>query len=188
MGRRITSTDAPEWEVLFLNFTHSAFRLETLQHYSEPVEAEDFAQFLAGEYHADGDLSWWGDKTRKHAAAGHHMSRVRIVIEPLTNYTRFEIIDFPRMVDAGDDIRIIAMSEGEWPDGLPHEDYWLIDEHDIWLMVYDDQGALRYAELQDHDEDLLARHLQWRDDAWAQAIPVGEYLAKIGPEAVEPIR
>ena len=59
MSRRIiTSTGSPEWVGLFTSFTHSAFRLEGLQHYTAPDEEEAFARFRRG-MDPEVDLSWW---------------------------------------------------------------------------------------------------------------------------------
>jgi hypothetical protein len=175
MARRITSTDSPEWRSLFTDFTRSAFRLETLQHYTAADEAAAFAKFCAGE-DPGLDLSWWRGLAQRHTAAGRSMSRVRVVVEPVTDYTRFELAQFPALAAAGDDIRIIAVGPGEWPPGVPHRDFWIFDEQDLWALRYDKDGVLRSAELIT-DTSTLTEHLRWRDVAMAQAIPVNDYLA-----------
>jgi hypothetical protein len=175
MARRITSTDDPEWRVLFTGFTRSAFRLETLQHYSEPIEADAFAQFRAGHDPAI-DMSWWLGMAIGHNEAGHRMSRVRIVVEPPSDYTRFEFALYPSMVATGDDIRVIPIAESEWPAGIPHEDFWLFDDRDLWVIEYDSIGTFLGADLIQNDH-AVDRRRQWRDIAWSEAIPVNEYLA-----------
>jgi hypothetical protein len=103
------------------------------------------------------------------------MSRVRVIIEPPSDYTRFELVAYPVMAAAGDDIRIIAVSPGTWPAGVPHEDYWAFDDRDVWAMRYNDAGVFLRAELLD-DPQAILNHLRWRDAALAQAIPVNGYL------------
>lgn len=174
MARRITSTASPEWADLFTGFTRSAFRLEGLQHYTAPDEAEAFARFRAGE-DPDVDLSWWLDLAKGHTAAGRSMCRVRVVVEAPSDYTRFELAHFPTMVEAGDDIRIIAVAPGSWPGGVPHHDFWLFDDRDVWILEYDRDGGFVCAELLD-DPRTVAKYLRWRDAALAQAIPVRDYL------------
>ena len=114
-ARVITSLASKEWVALFTGFTRSAYRLEALQHYTDPSEREAFARFCAGQ-DPQIDLSWWTGMARKQTAAGRSMSRVRVIIEPPSDYTRFELVAYPVMAAAGDDIRIISVSPGTWPD------------------------------------------------------------------------
>jgi len=173
-ARVITSLASKEWVALFTGFTRSAFRLEALQHYTDPSEREAFARFCAGQ-DPQVNLSWWTGMTRKQTGAGRSMSRVRVIVEPPSDYTRFELVAYPVMAAAGDDIRIISVSPGTWPSGVPHEDYWAFDDRDIWVMRYDDAGVFHRAELLDDPDQILDR-LRWRDAALAQAIPVNDYL------------
>ena len=103
------------------------------------------------------------------------MSRVRVIIEPPSDYTRFALLAYPVMAAADDDIQIIAASPGTWPDGVPREDFWLFDD-DVWVMNYDNNGPFVSAELLE-DRQGTADHLRWRDAALAQSIPVSQYLA-----------
>lgn len=173
--RIITSLLSPEWPALFRNFNSTAFRLETLQHYSEPNEDAALARFLVDGQPDVGLLSYWTSLVIDHAAAGRRMSRVRVVEEPPTDYTRFELANFPLMVAAGDDIRIIATSGGTWPAGIPQHDFWLFDDQDLWALHYGDAGEFRRAELL-HDPHTIEQHRRWRDAALEQAIPVADYL------------
>ncbi len=176
MTRRvITSTASPEWAGLFTGFTRSAFRLEGLQHYTASGEQEAFARFRAGK-DPKVDLSWWIGLAKGHTAAGRSMSRVRVVVEPPSDYTRFELAHFPAMAVAGDDIRIIAAAPGAWPPDVPQHDFWLFDDRDVWVLKYDGAGALLSAELLD-DPQAITDHLHWRGAALRQAIPVRDYLA-----------
>jgi hypothetical protein len=112
---------------------------------------------------------------RKQTAAGRSMSRVRVIIEPPSDYTRFELVAYPVMAAAGDDIRIISVPPDTWPAGVPHEDYWLFDDRHVWVLRYDDAGVFLRAELL-ADPRTILDHLRWRDAALAQAIPVNDYL------------
>ena len=68
-----------------------------------------------------------------------------------------------------------ASSPGTWTAGVPHEDYWLFDDRDVWVLRYDDAGVFLRAELLD-DPGAILDHQRWRDTALAQAIPVNDYL------------
>lgn len=171
MNRWITPEDWPTWRALFEGFTASAFRLEQLQTYDAPGENEAVERFIAGQPHG-ADTSWWTSLVRDHRKAGHTMSRVRVVTEPLTDYTRFELAVFPDLVAAGDEIRVLALDD-DTP-AFPH-DYWLFDDRDLWRMHYTDGGAYQGAEnIPDPDE--VDRHRQWRDDALQRSVPLHDYL------------
>lgn len=179
-SRSITQLPGPEWAALLTGFTRSAFRLETLQHYTAPDEAEAFARFRAGQDPAI-DLSWWTELARTHTAAGRTMARVRVIVEPPSDYTRFALLAYPLMAAAGDDIQIISAEPGSWPEGVPREDFWLFDDV-AWVMNYDADGAFVSAD-QLQDPAATAEHLRWRDAALAQSIPVTQYLALAARQA-----
>jgi hypothetical protein len=179
MNRWIRSTKDPDWARLFTSYTRTAYRLEGQQMYSSPVEDEHLATFLSGRP-VEFDLTWRLSKTRAQAAIGRTKMTVRIVIEPPTAYTRLELTIYPRMVEAGEEIRIIAVPQGERPCELPRHDYWLFDDHDVWRMHYHENFRFAGAELLD-DSDAIAEHLHWRDLALARSVPLDEYLASREP-------
>lgn len=175
MSRWIRATQDAEWAALFTGYTKSAYRQEGQQVYSSPIEDAAVARFLAGEPHGI-DLSWVTSKLRPQRAAGRTKIKVRVVVEPPTAYTRMELSVYPELAVAGEDIRIIAVPEGSWPNALPGHDFWLFDDRDVWRMHYHDDHTFAGAELLD-DEGAIADHLQWRDIALAQAVPLDGYLA-----------
>lgn len=173
MNRWITPDDGAAWRALFEGFESSAFRLEQLQTYDAPGENEAVERFVAGKPHG-ADTSWWTSMVRDHRAAGHTMSRVRIVSEPLTDYTRFELAIFPDLVAAGDEIRILAASDDERP-ALAQHDYWLFDDRELWVMHYTEAGAYLGAEnIADPSE--VDQHRRWRDVAITHSVPFHSYL------------
>lgn len=176
MNRWISLDDKAEWAALFTGFTTSAYRLEGQQIYSSPAEDEAVARVLAGQPHGL-SLSWVIPKLRAMAASGRTQTRVRVVTEPPTDYTRFELSVYPELVAEGEDIRIISVPAGEWPAGLPSYDYWLFDDRDVWRMHYRDDYTFRGAELLE-DEETITEHLRWRDIALAQAVPLRLYQAE----------
>lgn len=177
-GRRIDSIDSPEWETLFTGFSANAFRWESLQHYTVADEAEALARFLDG-VDPEIDLSWWCEMTAGHLARGHAMSRVRLVRLPESDYTRLEMMAYPVMAAAGDDIRVIT----ELPDALSDlegRDFWIFDDRDVWALEYDSAGSFLGAALLE-DPAAIARHLRWRDTLLEHSIPVDRYLAARRP-------
>ncbi|MDQ2708668.1 MAG: hypothetical protein M3Z25_13960 [Actinomycetota bacterium] len=176
MSRWIYDTGMDEWAALFTGYAKSAYRLEGRQVYRNPDDDAAVARFLAGEPFDPDDLSWVLPKLRAQVAAGRTKTVVRVVVEPPTDYTRWELTFYPHVNAAGQDTRIIAVPEGEWPVGLPRHDYWLFDEHDVWRMHYNADLTFHGAELIE-DEAAIAQHLVWRDLALALAEPLKDYLA-----------
>ena len=174
MSARIDADDWAAWGELF-EFSSSAYRLETLPTYTEPDEADALARFLAGQ-DPGLDTSWWESLVARHRAAGHTMTRVRVLSEPLSDYARFQLPYYARFARAGEDIRIIATPAGSWPGGLPRRDYWLFDDTDLWALTYTPDGGFQHADLI-IDAALVAEHRRWRDHALSMAIPLADYLA-----------
>jgi hypothetical protein len=170
---------------LFSDFTREAFRLETLQVYSEAEEEGPRRQFDAGQPVGDdpGTVQWvqWLAKGR---AAGKSVRRVHILAEPLTDYARFELAYYRPGLAAGEDIRIIPVRAGEWPEGLPGPggDFWLFSDSDgasrVLLMEYDREGGLSGGWLSTEPAD-IRQAVSWRSTALAAAIPLAEYSATL---------
>lgn len=134
MGRRLHTLDG-EFTELFRKFKHSAFRLETLQWYGVGYEEGPLEQFLAGKpvVHDPSKDEWCG-MIRNAVASGRRMERVHVVVEPLTDYLRYEMHSYAPNVEAGEDIRLIPVRDGDWPADLPKgHDFWLFDSRDLWV-------------------------------------------------------
>jgi hypothetical protein len=136
-GRRgIESVDSEEFGQFFTSFEHTAYRLETLQRYDVSYELEPFRAFLADEPRPhDPSKERRTAMIRNAAAEGKALQRVHVIAEPPTDYLRYELMwSYAPNVRAGEDIRILPIQPGQWPD-LPHRDYWLFDTHDLWIMA-----------------------------------------------------
>ncbi len=165
-----------EFERCFTDFRYTAFRLETLQNYSVGGEKDPFKRFMSDGFQGFSAAVYeWGDEIRAGIAAGRRYSRVHVVTEPLSDYLRFECACGYRLsVTAGEDIRILPVQEGDWPDGIPRLDYWLFDSHRLLKMNYGPDGALLTPELVDDPEQIVAANL-WRDRAMHLSVPFTEY-------------
>ncbi len=162
----------------FTNFQYTAYRLETLQRYTVPQEAESLAAFLAG--HPDPFGSYgnsWARTVAGAAAAGKVIQRVHVIEEPVTDYLRYELTVYGRHAAAGEDIRVIPVRAGQWPGEIPRRDYWLFDSSDLWLTEYDDQGRfLGSAHVTDAEDTIL--HAYWREAALHVAVPYADYVRR----------
>lgn len=173
MSRWILGTENDDWDKFFVDYQTSSYRLEAQQIYSSAIEDDRVQQFLAGTAEPP-TYEWRLSRVRQRLAAGATKVTVRVVVEPPTDYTRMEMYFYPILTAGGEDVRVIPVAEGEWPEGLPHHDYYLYDEKSAWHMHYHDDYSFHGAELLD-GADVLAEHLRWRDLALAQAIPLHEY-------------
>ncbi|WP_328916037.1 MULTISPECIES: DUF6879 family protein [unclassified Streptomyces] len=156
----------PEFGRLFHSFEHTAFRLETRDHYRSANESEALRQFVAGE---PVDMGWfqnWLTMIRGATAEGRRFSRVRVVTVPLTDYSRFGVFCSAHTNAAGEDIRYLARHDAV---GLPDYDYWLFDSAKLVRMHFDDDENFLGGELVD-DPAAIVAHNHWRDAAWHRAV------------------
>jgi Family of unknown function (DUF6879) len=170
---------SPAWDAMLADFEHTAFRLEVLQHYAVGYEDSPLERFLAGEPRPSAPvLDDWNALVRTATAASKRMQRVHVVIEPLTPYLRYELTwAYADNIEAGEDIRILPVREGEWPAGLPRHDFWLYDSSRVGVLHYDPEGHLYRAELV-RDPAEVIRHVAWRDLALHHAIPWDVYMVR----------
>jgi len=160
---------------LLKNFRQSAFRLETLERYTVPQEAEWFEEWKhTGKLPelTPGNDSWLR-MVRDHTRAGRLMQRVRVVSAPLTDYERFELALFPPSLEAGEDIRVISRSVFR---SILHvsEDFWLFDSQTAVMLRYDTAG--RFLSAEPGQSSLCQRQC---DEVLAQSMPLKEYLATL---------
>lgn len=173
MSRWIRSTKDPAWATLLSGYAASAFRLEARQTYSNDAEDAAVARFLSGDAPTL-TFDWSIPKIEAQVAAGRRQTTVRVVKEPPTDYTRWELSVFPQFVAAGEDIRILTVAHEASPPDLPEHDFWLFDDREVWRMHYDERHRFTGAELL--DEGALGDHLRWRDTALARSVRFEVYL------------
>jgi hypothetical protein len=167
--------DDPDWLGLFENVQRSWFRLETLQVYSVEYERDEYDRFIATG-RLDRPVNDWQKMITRHTEAGRTLQRVHIVVEPLSNYLRYEVAAYQLNDHAGEDIRLIPVSANSWPEGLPTgRDFWLFDDREVWDMHYDPEGRFLKATRSESPE-YLQQCRSWRDIALSQAIPLADYL------------
>lgn len=161
---------------LFDAYEHTAFRLETREHYVEDEEQEPLRRFLAGEPADDAWFADWVDDIREATAEGKRVERVRVVSEPHSDYTRFGL-DLARLnVGAGEDIRYLPRPQAQRL-SLPAEDFWLFDSQTVAILRFADDHRLLGVDVID-DPVIVVRRCQWRDIAWHHAIPWRDYRAR----------
>lgn len=176
MNQRFTSLDDPAFGRFFTNFAYTAYRLETHQFYDVSYEEESFNRFLAGKPRGSSpSIKSWVDQVSEGVAAGKRFQRVHVILEPLTDYIRFECAwSYRDAVAAGEDVRVIsAVSESQRPD-LPKVDYWLFDSSQLLKMAYADNGSFDYAEFVSDPDEIIEANLA-RDRAIHLSTPFSEF-------------
>jgi hypothetical protein len=135
-------------EYIQRHLTRSAFRLELLDRYDVASDGVDFERFLHGEPEPTWERKQpWLDRLHRERASGILRHRVHVLRTPLTDYLRYECEwGYALNAGAGEDIRILDLSERPLPDGLPDHDFWLIDDQFPIRMHYDRDGAFLGAD------------------------------------------
>jgi hypothetical protein len=176
MGERITEED-------FLRevrgFQRDAFRLEARAAYALDYELEDFERFLAGRPRPPSEIDWWSpwlDRMRWFGSEGKHVSRVRILSEPPTDYQRWMLWSTPWHSAVGEDIRYLARSRAQEISIPLEQDWWLLDGERVIVMHFTDAGELGTKELITEPED-AAVYRFWRDMALRNATAAGNVAA-----------
>ncbi|MFV2197688.1 DUF6879 family protein [Nocardiopsis sp. LOL_012] len=161
-----------EFDRLFEECRYTAFRLETLQVYDVGYEEEAFRRFLndGGSVTNSAHEEWV-----RLVSGDRRFRRVHVVTEPLTDYVRFESVwAYRANVKAGEDVNILPVTEGSWPEGIPHTDYWLFDSHQLVLMSYDLDGRMLTPELVTDPDQVVEANVV-RDRALHASIPFSKY-------------
>lgn len=151
---------AAEFEALFSTFSYSAFRLEA---YQNPVGTARDDQWVA--------LLKASRRWRK------VHQRVRVVVEPADAALQEELTaGYGPNVSAGEDIGIIPVAAGEWPDDVPRSDFWLFDSARLYVMHYNPDGTWAGAS-RVRDPEKILEACRAREAALHRAMSWRTYIA-----------
>ncbi|EPH42379.1 hypothetical protein STRAU_4554 [Streptomyces aurantiacus JA 4570] len=138
----------PDLGDLFDDFRQEAFRLETLDDYSQSGSVDAYRLFLDGrERPADYNDDWLAE-VRAHTDAGRRMYRVHVVRRPLTPYLRFELgWGYRTNATAGEEFFILDVTDrpNPLPDGVG--DFWLFDSTTPAQFHYSQDGKFLGADV-----------------------------------------
>lgn len=169
--------DAPQLgEFIRSRFTRHAFRLETLDAYDVGDDGADVTRYLRGESEPDPERKGaWLARLRAEQAAGKVRQRVHVLRSPLSDYLRYECEwGYLQNVAAGEDVRILDQAERAHPAALDIDhDFWLLDDHVVVGMHYDERGQFVGAEILDDTE--LSRYRAAMGTALEAAEPFTSY-------------
>lgn len=167
----------PDFDELLDSAMRTAVHLEMHDNYAVDHESGPFADWLrTGVRPMDPDGEYWTSwisLVRRTVARGVAMRRLRVVSEPLSDYTRYEHAGTPVMIGAGEDVRWLprrAVSDLL----LPGNDFWLVDDKLVRFNLFDGDGRIVEPQASD-DPVTVERCASAYEAAWARAIPHTEY-------------
>lgn len=167
-----------EFDDAFDQFRVSAFRLETLQHYSVSAEDARMRAFREGTPRPERSIrtSPWLRRIALTTAAGKSWSRVHVIQEPLSEYLRYELIGYVESMAVGEEVRLAYPLEGR-----ALVDFWLFDAGTpgafAVLMRYSDDGVVLGYERVDKPAELVTLEAV-RGLVWSQSWSLAEQLAR----------
>ncbi|MGH3511421.1 MAG: DUF6879 family protein [Pseudonocardiaceae bacterium] len=147
-------------------FTRNLFRQEVLPAYDVPSDGGDFGRYLRGENGPSLEVVGpWRKWVRSQHALGKTVTRVRLLTQKPSEYVSFECEwVYVSNVAAGEQIRILDLTERTQPDGLIIDEFWAVDDSGVVLMRYDACGRFTHGEV--IEGATTQQYLRSRDIAW----------------------
>ena len=159
-------------------FQTYAFRLEWRQIYDVEEERELFRSFLK-DGAAKSCPHEFVDGCKEIAQAradGKLYQRVRRVTVPLSDYTRFEILNGYRFcVEAGEQVRILenADSNSDFARSVGDiSDFWLFDDKLCFELEYNAQG--QFVAAHKMEENRLPFYVAAKSKLWGMSVELGK--------------
>ncbi|MFI6465395.1 DUF6879 family protein [Streptomyces sp. NPDC050538] len=166
--------DGDEWRRTFDTYELEAWRFEAQPTYTMAREAENVARFLRGEPKPADHNVRWHERVHGYVASGRSIGRVRVVRRPLTEYQRYQFAwGIPGNIAAGEDIRILDVTEEDYGLPLSGVDWWLFDEERIVFLNFRPDGTQISREAFTGD---ISPYLEWRRISLTHSIPFSEYM------------
>ncbi|MEN8654171.1 DUF6879 family protein [Streptomyces sp. 21So2-11] len=165
--------DGEAWQAKFRDFQTEAWRLETLPEYKVPQEEHEIRSFLAGErIDPHTHSNEYTEDLKRVSSQGKSKGRARIVTRPLSTYLRYEFMYYRPHVWAGEDIRIMDVTNRE--NSLAGvQDFWMFDKKEVVLMHYEADGTQIGREVYEGD---VTPFIEYQRIALAESVPFEEYV------------
>lgn len=160
------------------DFTHDAFRQETRTFYAVASDRDGFERFLAGAPGPTEEVVGpWGVWVQSQRARGATVRRLRILYAPPEDYLRFELgWAYTANLAAGEDIRILDLTERPRPVGIVDDEYWMLDRQRAVRMHYADNGEWLHGETVEGEAvNPVVRSLE---TAWHAAEPFAQWWVR----------
>jgi hypothetical protein len=134
-------------------------------------EQAEYEIFLATGQLDIPDDDPWLVRVRHFRHTGRWIGRVHVINRPLTDYLCYEFAVYRRTVEAGEDVRILDLTDQPNP-GLPAQDFWLFDDTAVVRMDYSPDGTQLGRELLEDVDP--APYVAWKRLALEYAEPFTE--------------
>jgi hypothetical protein len=144
----------PIWQYIE-NCKKSLFRFEGLQDYSAEDSDKWVENFLTTGKLAEipNDNNEWWRKMKQRNESGIVTQRVRLVTEPLTDYTKMELAYLKEAKRySSDDIRIIKEEDFKEIAPSGFKDFWMIDDLHVFVMEYGPKGKYLGSKMVEEQE------------------------------------
>jgi hypothetical protein len=167
----------PTFADLLTTCAHDAIHLESRDAYSTKDEA--FQEWRREHTLSASDaLRRWGswiDLAGTAAARGVNLRRVRVVSEPLSDYTCYEYdITDTLNIAAGEQVRWLPRDRAPHTLTVPINDYWVFDAHTALILHHDGDGD-ETGRLVSHDRDVITTLRAGFDLIWDAATDHRDY-------------
>ncbi|MFD5552285.1 DUF6879 family protein [Streptomyces sp. NPDC127068] len=163
-----------DWRRFFDAFEREAWRFEAQPTYTMPNEQENVARFLRGEDKPADHNARWHERVRGYVESGKRIGRVRIVQQSLTDYQRYQFAwGIPGNIAAGEDIRILDVTETDFRLPIPGQDWWMFDDVRIAHLNFRPDGTQINRESYEGD---LGPYRAWQHTALEHAVHFEEYV------------
>ncbi|MBW8794842.1 MAG: hypothetical protein JF597_14910 [Streptomyces sp.] len=167
-----------EFDRLFTQFKHTAWRLETRRRYASDETTGTYAQFTRGEpVNWDGVDAAWCAERREQTALGKRFERVRVIDSPPTAGQLYLLDNARRNSAVGERIFNLWRQDADRL-ALPAEDFWLFDSRLVARLNFDAADNLLNVELITEPAAVL-RYVQARDAAMHLAVPYDQFAAQL---------
>ena len=146
------------------------FRFEYLQDFSA-TDAKSFEYWQKNGNIDEQSVKEWWDFLEGFHKQGVVTKRVRRIVRPMNEYTRFELEVHKKTAKRGDKIRTIADDVYQTLD-ISFKDFWLIDDTTVIDMNYDDSG--RYLGFSVNPR--VGEYIKAKDLLWRHALPIEDAI------------
>ena len=173
--------DSASFDALFDEFTHTAFRLETLPGYAVGAEDARLWAFRQGEPRPERSVrtSPWLRRIAMSTAQGKSWSRAHLIRHPLSEYLRYELVGCVESQAVGERIGLVDLADHPELERLG-PDFWLFDsdtDHPRGVLMHYDEGGRLIGREHVTATARLAAMATTKRLVEQAAIPLNVYLA-----------
>ncbi|MFC9694256.1 DUF6879 family protein [Kribbella sp. NPDC056951] len=170
----IKSLDVTTLRELYWSAKRAVFRIELLQSYDWPDEADRIAEWRAtGSVTPSTDPQW--QETADQISDGCTNTLLHVIDLPLNDYLRYEFAAYQaNNLATGQDVRIALRSSHPGLAEIPSE-FALFDDTLVWYRYNMETGVKLGWELDD-DPATLAQCQHYRDLAVANSVPLLQFI------------